>query len=410
VKESEFILRTCTHDDLPELLALVAGAFLGDADEDFIEVRRMTFEPDRRHVIVDGDRIVAGAGVQTREMTVPGGPVPTAHVTAVAVAATHRRRGLMTRLMSEQLQAIRDRGTEPIAALWASEGPIYGRFGYGLASWNVRYALPTMEASLPGQTPPGQLRQAVPVDVRKTLAEIHAGARMQRPGISERSDIRWESRTIDPASRRGPGMSAQRAVVYEDDDGPKGYALWRSKIGWGTTGANGEVEVTELIAPGIDAYAALWRFLLSIDLVRTVRSSFAAVDEPLAHLLTNAYALGATVVPGLWVRVIDVPAALQARRYAAPINAVLEVTDSMLSANTGRWHVVGDRTTASCEATSQPADLSMDVRDLGAVYLGGVSLQSLALAGRVTEHQPGALAAASAAFGWEHSPFSHEQF
>ncbi|AYY14020.1 GNAT family N-acetyltransferase [Actinobacteria bacterium YIM 96077] len=405
----ELTVRTCTDDDLPELVALISRAFLNDPREELLEALPKVFEPDRRHVAVDGDRLVGSAGVLTRDMTVPGGPMPTAHVTAVAVATTHRRRGLLRRIMNEQLHAIRERGTEPIAALWASEGGIYGRYGYGVASWNVEYEIPVLETEVPGTTPPGRLRHEQPAEISKTLADIHDRARHERPGVSARPGRWWEMRTLDPESRRR-GMSAERAVVYEDEDGAHGYALLRTKLQWNMNSPGGEALVTEMLATNTEAYAALWRYLLSIDLVRTVRCPFGAVDEPLRHMATNVHALTAPMGPGLWVRVVDVPAALARRRYAAPIDVVLEITDAMFPDNAGRWHLRGDADSATCEATTAEPDLSLDVRGLGAAYLGGTSLQSLAAAGLVTEHRPGRLAAATTAFGWRRAPWSHEAF
>lgn len=406
---TEFELRTCTADDFPQLAELIAGAFLGDAEDEAIDVYRFVNEPDRTHVVVDAGQMVATGGVFTRDLTVPGAAIPVAHVTAVAVAPTHRRRGLLTRVMNAQLGAVRERGTEPVAALWASEGSIYGRFGYGAAAWHVSYTIPTSETTLPGQTPPGRLRQSAPRDVLAELAEAYDRARVDRPGRSSRPGKWWEKLTADPKSRRS-GMSALRAVLYEVDNRVDGYATWRAKGGWNDTGPVGEVQVGEVVAASAEAYAAVWRFLLNIDLTRTVRYNFGAVDEPLPFLVTNPTGLGSSVSPSLWVRVVDVPAALAARRYATSIDMVLEVSDTMLPGNVGRWHLVGNGSAAKCVVTDAAPHLSLDVRELGAAYLGGTSLQSLADASLVTEHQPGSIAAASAAFGWHRAPAAVEIF
>jgi predicted acetyltransferase len=159
-----------------------------------------------------------------------------------------------------------------------------------------------------------------------------------------------------------------------------------------------------------DAYAALWRFLLSIDLTRTVKFSFAALDEPLPHLVSNPSALETHVSPGLWIRIVDLPGALMARRYLAPVDVVVEVSDALLPANAGRWRLIADASVARCESTDTPPDLTLDIRALCSAYLGGVSLHSLAAAGLVTENVPGSLADASAAFGWHTAPASWETF
>lgn len=405
----ELELRISTADELPQLITLIIGAFLRDVEDDELDVHRLVAEPDRTHVVTEAGSVVASGAALTREMTVPGATVPTAHVTNVAVASTHRRRGLLTRIMIAQLTAMRDRGTEPIAALWASESAIYGRFGYGLASWQVQYDIATRETSLPAGAPPGRLRQAVPRDVVDRMAQVHDSMRAGQPGMSSRDSRWWQFLTADPKSWRRDA-SAERAVLYEVGDDVEGYARWRVKSGWERTGPSGEVAVTEVVATSVDAYTALWRFLLSIDLTRTVRYGFAALDEPLPYLLTNPAALGMSVTPGLWIRVVNVPRALSARRYAVPVDVVLEVADGLLPENAGRWHLVGDGSSARCEATDAQADLRLDVRDLGAAYLGGTSLRALAAAGLVAEKRPGSIGPASLAFGWERPPRSIELF
>ncbi|HEX6232465.1 MAG TPA: GNAT family N-acetyltransferase [Jiangellaceae bacterium] len=402
-------LRIARDDDFGQLGELLSGAFLDDAHDEVLDVERMVFEPDRTHVVADGDRLVATGGVLTREMSVPGAVVPTAHVTAVGVAATHRRRGLLRRIMTAQLEAIRNRGSEPFAVLWASEDPIYGRFGYGLGAWHVSYKIAKLETSLPGEPAHGRLRQVVPSTSRDELAAVYERVRLSRPGYSSRPGRWWEHLTADPKPRRR-GMTALRGVLYEVDGRVDGYALWRVKGGWGDTGPSGEVSVNEVVAESPEAYAALWRFLLSIDLTRTVQYMFGAADEPLAHLVTNASGLAASMSPSLWVRIVDVPAALAARRYAAEIDIVLEVADDLLPDNSGRWHLAGGTSSAKCERTDAMPDLSLDVRTLGAAYLAGTSLLSLAAAGRVTEHRQGALYEASAAFGWHRAPVTLEIF
>lgn len=405
----EFELRIARDDEIPQLGELISGAFLNDPDQEVLDVERMIIETDRTHVVADGDRLVATGGVLTRDMTVPGAVVPAAHVTGVAVAATHRRRGLLRRIMTAQLKTIRDLGTEPFAVLWASEDPIYSRFGYGAAAWHVEYKIAKSETSLPGEPAHGRFRQVVPRESRDELAAVYDRVRVQRPGYSNRPGRWWEHLTADPKARRR-GMTALRGVLYEVDGRAKGYALWRVKGGWNEIGPNGEVAVNEVVAENPEAYAALWRFLLSIDLTRKVKYLFGAVDEPLAHLVTSPSGLVPSMHPSLWVRIVNVPAALEARRYAAQVDVVVEMSDDMLPDNTGRWHLAGDASSAKCERTDAAPDLSLDVRTLGAAYLGGTSLLSLAEAGRVTEHRQGALSEASVAFGWYRAPATLEIF
>jgi predicted acetyltransferase len=404
----ELPIRLATADDLAELSTVISGAFLHDPEDETLDLRRLVYEPERSHVVTDG-QIVGTGGVLTRDLTVPGAVVPAAHVTAVAVAATHRRRGLLTRIMTTQLEAVRKRGDEPIAVLWASEGAIYGRFGYGLACWQVEYEIAIRETMPPVKPPTGRLRQAVPRDVIDELAQVYDRAQVQRPGRSSRDQRWWMFLTADPKPWRR-GRSAQRAVLYEDAGSVDGYAIWRVKDGWSATGPSGEVAVNEVVAATGEAYAALWRFLLSIDLTRTVKFSFAAVDDPLPHLISNPNALETHLSPGLWLRLVDLPGAMSARRYSAPVDVVLDVSDGLLPGNAGRWRLVGDSSAAQCDPTDAAPDLTLDVRALGAVYLGGMSMYSLAAAGLITENSPGSLAAASPAFGWSVAPASWETF
>lgn len=401
--------RISTPDEFREVAALFGDVFLRDVDEEALAALELIHEPERTHVIEDDGRLVATGAVVTREMTVPGAVVPVAHVTAVGVTPTHRRRGLLTRIMNAQLADVSRRGTEPLAALWASEGAIYGRFGYGVAAWHSWFRIPTKETALPGRTEHGRLRQVSPRDALDRLGEVYDRVRVDRPGLSGRPGKWWEHLTADPKAHRH-GRSALRAVLYEVDGDAEGYAIWRVKDDWSEIGPDGVVDVREVVAATPDAYAAIWRFLLSIDLIRTVKYLGAAVDEPLPHLLTNPQGVQASLSPSVWVRIVDVPSALSLRRYATPVDVVLEVSDILLPDNAGRWRLVGDRSSAKCERTDADPDLSLGISELGAVYLGGTSLVALAGANRVTEHRRGALLDASTAFGWYRAPTTFEVF
>lgn len=402
-------LRTATVDDHSALAELITGAFLHDVEDEAVDRQRLVFEPDRTHLIEDDGKPVATGAVYTRDMTVPGAVIPVAHVTGVAVATTHRRRGLLTRIMHAQLASIRERGSEPVAALWATEGGIYGRFGYGIAARHYEYTINRSLVQMTAPEAPGTLVQAKPADVAEELAAVYERVRTERPGWSSRPGKWWDRMLTDIASHRH-GMSSMRGVLYREGDSRAGYALWRVKGGWDESGPSGEVKVVEVVAASPQAYRALWRFLTSIDLTRTVAYMFGAADEPLPYIVTDSNALSVSADPSLWIRVLDVPAALSARRYAAPVDVVLDVIDDFVVENSQRWHLAGDGSSVLCEPTSADPDMTLDVRHLGAVYLGGTSLQSLADAGLVTEHREGALARASTAFGWHRAPSAIEIF
>ena len=406
--EYELPLRVTTPEDRDGISQLLHGAFHETVDPETVEIERSLTEPERALVVTDGDRVVAHAEALTRDLTVPGNVIPAGHVTGVAVAATHRRRRLLTRLMHRQLRDIYDARQEPVAVLWASEPRIYPRFGYGLAAQRLSMEINSTEAGI-AAGPDGRLRAAGPDALRAELEKVYEQLRPSRPGWSSRDERWWNWRLVDTPARRG-GAAELRAVVHETEAGADGYAVWRAKSEWVADSPRGEVWVTEVVATNPAAYASLWEFLLGIDLTRTTKYGFGAVDEPLLHLVHDPRALAARLVDALWVRVVDVGAALAARRYATGVDLVLDVTDPILTGNTGRWRLAGDGATASCTRTDAPADLSCGVTDLGAVYLGGPSWASLAAAGRVREHRPGALAAATAAFGWHRAPQGIEVF
>ncbi|MFJ8581395.1 GNAT family N-acetyltransferase [Micromonospora sp. NPDC093277] len=397
-------------EDFDEISALLALAFHSDPDPELQEIQRAVFEPERSLLVRDGPTVVAHAGAYTRELAVPGAAVPAAHVTMVGVAPTHRRRGLLTGLMRRQLREVHDAGREPVAVLWASEGRIYPRFGYGLAAQHLTLTCDTAELRLPGPAAAGgALRLDRPAAHQTELARLYDRVRAGRPGWSSRNEHWWAYLLADIKALRD-GATERRVLLHEGPAGLDGYALYRTKEEWGRGGPRGEVRVDEVVAADPAAYAALWRLLLSIDLTRRLSFRAAAVDEPLLWLVNEPGRLGAVLSDALWVRIVDVPAALAARRYAADVDVIIDVTDELLPENTGRWRLAGGPSGATCGATTAPAQLACDVRALGDLYLGGAGLGALAAAGRVRELVPGALAAAGPAFGWHRAPAPMEVF
>lgn len=401
---TELPVRAGGLDDWSAISRVMTTAFHDVSDDEIDRVERGVFEPDRSLLVTDGDQVVGHAAAYTRELSVPGAVVPAAHVTMVGVLPTHRRRGLLTRLMHRQLAEVR----EPVAVLWASEGAIYPRFGYGMAAARLAFSVET-GTRLPEPARPGRLRLVSPDAARADLAAVYERVRTRRPGWSSRTEPWWDYVLCDPPTRRR-GATELRAALHEGADGPDGYALWRVRADWGEAAPQGEVLVKEVVAADLDAYLGLWRLLTSIDLTRQARVHLGSAEEPLLHLVPEPRRLRATLADGLFVRIVDLPAALAARRYAVPVDLVLEVTDALRPGNAGRWHLVGDRERATCRATTAPADLTCDVTDLGAAYLGGTPLGALATAGRVRARRPDVLAVASAAFGWHPAPAGLEVF
>jgi predicted acetyltransferase len=400
--------------DWDDIYSVVALAFHHGGDPDVSAVERLPFEPLRTLVARRDGAAVGTVGLLTRALSVPGAILPAAHVTNAAVAPTARRQGVLTRFMHRQFADARAAG-EPIAVLWATEGRIYQRFGYGLAARVARMEAETREVRIrpvgaeAGRTGGGRLREGSPDTFRDALVTIYDRVCPQRPGWSGRADRHWDHRLADPPAWRR-GSTPLRAVIHEGHHGPDGYALWRVQGNWTSTGPGAIVQVLELVALDPSAYAVLWNFMFTMDLARSVQAWHLSVDEPLQYLVNEPRRLGLSSADGLWLRIVDVPAALAGRRYAAPIDLVLEVSDAAVPQNQGRWRLRGDQNDAACTATSDEADLHLDVRELGATYLGGVALSVLGSGGLVHEARPGTLAAASTAFGWPTTPSTPEVF
>jgi predicted acetyltransferase len=354
--------------------------------------RNLPFE--RLHAAWDGERIVGGAGAFPFRMSVPGGDVGCAGVTVVGVLPTHRRRGILSAMMRAQLDDVRDRG-EPIAALWASEETIYRRYGYGMASLSCEIALPSGYASL---REPADKRAAVRLiplaESKGTIAPIYERARHDRPGMFARTDDWWETRTLSDPPERRQGGGEKNCLVLELDGEPAGYALYRVHQKFEGGVSAGHVDVIEALADGAVATRELWRVLLDMDWKATLKAYLLPIDHPLLHQVGYPRRLQLRAGDGLWVRLVDVGAALAARAYASDEPVVFDVADAYLPENAGRWKLEGGR----AERTDDEPDLELDVGELGSAYLGGFTFGELVRAGTVREAREGAAARADAAF------------
>ena len=409
-------LRPVTAEEFEAMHAVLDEAFGGDLHPEDLALARRTFEYDRSlAAFVDG-RVVASSGIYSLDMTVPGAVVPTAGVTYIGVLPTHRRRGILGSIMQRQLEQARDRG-EPIAALWASESAIYGRFGYGMASQRLSVRLQRghggLRPGVAGEGADGRLTLVRSQDPRAEMEEVFRAAGTRRPGSFARDERWWDVLLADPErSRRG--WSALRCVGAHADDGPAGYATYRTKGGWDDDSLPDlRLNVVELVAATPVARAALWRYLLGIDLVTEIRADNLPADEPLLHLLTDPRRARGRLGDNLWVRIVDVAEALGARRYSAPLDVVIDVTDDRCPWNAGRFRLEADGDRATCQRTGDPASaagVSLGVDALGAAYLGGTRLAALAQAGRVTERVPGTVSRLSTAFGTDPLPHCPTMF
>jgi predicted acetyltransferase len=404
---STFPVRTIgDEEDWAAFLETDSVAFGMTIPDELNELEHEIFEAGRSIAAFDGPTPVGIATAYSLDLSVPGAVLPAAGISWVGVLPTHRRRGVLRALMTHQLHEIRERGREPLAILWASEPPIYGRFGYGLASrayaLDVSRSSHALRADVP--TDPTLRLRLVPADDWKITAEVYAQVAAQRPGMLARDDRWWRKATRDLPSMR-EGRSALRCVVAQDDTGVRGYARYATKQDWSPGQPKGTVHVREVAALDAPAHALLYRFLFDQDLMGKIDVWNVAVDDPLLYWLENVRSTTPRLLDALYLRLIDVPAALGSRTYTTPVDVVLEVRDPICAWNDGRWHLVADGNEISCEATDRSADLSMSVTELGAVYLGGTALTDLAMAGRVTEHAPGALTSTSIAFHSSPAPW-----
>ncbi|MEV5880560.1 GNAT family N-acetyltransferase [Streptomyces sp. NPDC052101] len=384
----------------------VVRAFGGSASAEERELDRSLTEFERSLAARDGDEIVGTAGAFSFRMTVPGGAVvPAAGVTMVSVAGTHRRRGLLTSMMRRQLDDVRALG-EPLAVLMASEPAIYGRFGYGAATFQLDAEIDTsrVRLTLPAGTEDVRVRYAKPADVLAECEAVYAALVPARPGMLARRPG-WERfGLLDPESERDGGSELQ-CVVAERAGRITGFARFRTKMGWGPSGHDGTVTLEDLAALDPATDGALWRFLFGMDLMSTLRVRHRPVDDAWQYVVDDIRRCRPRQRDGGHVRLVEVGKALSARTYQAPLDVVFDVEDAFCPWNAGRWRLSGDPKGATCERTTDAADLTLSVRELGAAYLGGVPLLSLAAAGRVRELRPGALAKAAVAFGSPLAPW-----
>lgn len=396
-------------DRLRDVIELDMWAFpTSDSVDDLLAIPSpLTW--DRAYGVVDPARpeqlVAMHASYPFANCPVPGGRLPVAGLTWVGVHPQWRRRGLLSTMIGTHFEHCRERG-ESVSILTASEPAIYGRFGYGLAARQINVTL-KRRAEL--RTVPGtaeltaRLETVSPEQHGELIARIHAA--VDRPGWVTRETAELAALWLSDAPVFSRGRERERILIVERDDAPAGYALFRRKSEWGAGGPEGSVRVKEAVATDAAVAHVLWSRLLDLDLTTEVTSGALAVDDPLLSLLVDVRAARGTLHDNVWLRIIDLPAALAGRQYQADVDVVLEVSDIRLPDNAGRWRLTAPAFGAArIEHTDDPADLALDIRELGAVYLGGTSLAELAGAGLVAESTPGALRPTSVAFGWPQAP------
>ena len=406
-------IRPITDDEFHAFSAVDHVAFAQELKPERVEAYRAIAELDRTLAAFDDGRIVATAAAGSWELTVPGpATIPAATVTAVAVLPTHRRRGILTALMARQLDDVADRG-EAVAVLTASESIIYGRFGYGVSTWAEGFTLDRAHASLAHPVvADGRTVMLDPDEATKRIPDVYDELRRREVGGLSRPEGWWADHFRDPEAFRD-GASPRFYALHESAAGEAlGFVSYRVKKNWTDDGVPcGDTQVYELHAATPAVRAALWQFCLGVDLSATVSCWNAPVDEPLRWMLADPRRFRVSGVHDwLWARLVDVPAALAARRYTATGRLVLDVADPFKPHNSGRYELVGSPQGAECHPTDAEPDLSLTVAELGALYLGGVACTTLARAGRIEVRQPGALATGDALFVTSEAPWSVTEF
>jgi len=406
-------VRSLTDDEIPAAVELVALGFSSDPESEETRLERPLWSRMTSFGAFLGSRLVGHTGGFDFTMTVPGASARVLGVTNVGVSALARRRGVGTELMRDQLHAAHLEGYVA-AALWATEPRIYGRFGYGNAADMARLMVLRSRGwlrEIPGVEEVTLHRVAL-AEAAPLVRQVQNADATSRPGLFAWDDL-WTAHQLDDPPSAREGASPLQVIRAERGGQTTGYAIWNNKGDWGPGYPDGTVQVRDVRAFDAPTHAAIWRMLLDYDLMGRTRVSV-PVDDVVLSLLDERRSAKVTISDALHVRLVDVAGALCARRYRGDIDVVIEVHDTFLPWNAGLWRLTGNRTGAECVATGlaagEAAGFAIGVRDLGAIYLGGGSLLSLQRAGLVTELKPGAVAAASRAFGWDVAPYSDMTF
>ena len=401
-------IRPTTTAEDAQLLGPIAVAFGFDVVPARIERLQSIPELTLRLGAFDEDALVGSAGSWSFAMTTPGGvPVDVEGLTLVAVLTTHRRQGILTGLMRRHLDETRARG-KAVAALFATEGSIYRRYGYGIASLAAEIEIERDRSAFVGPAVPGaRLRLLDPEAAARAFPPIWERVRATRPGMFSRSDGWWRTRRLSDIDVMRAGRPPLLRVLCEIDGRPAGYALYRAGVKIEHAIFGGTVEVVEAIGDSPAATRALWRYLFDIDLARTIKAELLPIDHPLLQLVAEPSRLKTRLHDALWIRLVDVAAALSQRGWEAegrPL--VLGVADAFCPWNQGSFRLANGK----AEPTTEAPDLTLDVDALGSVYLGGCGVTQLADAGRVLERTRGALLRADALFRSARAPWCPDVF
>jgi predicted acetyltransferase len=399
-------IRTCKDEELAAGISPIWQYFGEGPKEEWIDNFRRILPADRINAAFDGEEVVGSASSYPFQMTIPGGPVATAGITLVGVRPTHRRQGILSKLMKQLLEGAHGRG-EPIAALWVAEEVIYGRFGCGMTSINSEIRIDRghthfrrhWERTLTA-------KQVEHEEALGTFPSVYEQVAPHSPGMLARTRDWWEVRQLfdDPADRHGAGPLLR--VLFEQGGAPAGYALYSHRTDFVEGRSNSTLEVREAIGVDTAATAQVWRYLFDIDLMAQIHAECIPIDHPLFFLLAEPRRLRLRAQDGLWLRLVNVEAALRARSYASSEQLVLEVKDAFCPWNEGCYRIEEGEISRS---GGEP-DLRLEVRELASAFMGGFSFGELFRAGLVEELRPGGIACADRLFATSVAPWCPEMF
>ncbi len=418
-------LRPPAADELRAWARAIDAAFGEELSDGEWEQEREQLELDRLIGAYDGEAPVGTGGALTLRLTVPGGEVGAAGISIIGVSPSHRRRGILRQMMRWLLDQARERG-EPVAILWASEGAIYQRFGYGIGTLQGTFDIDPRRAQFVRPAEPlGRMRLVDRAEALRLMPPVYDAVRSRTPGSVSRTDTKWRVDLLDDHEWMRAGNGPKFRAVLEVDGVVRGYTIYRIKNEWDERGPNNTLLALEAL--GLDAAAerAIWEWLFGMDLVAHVKGWRGPVPHPLMLQLTEPRRLGLVVREGLWLRLIDMAAALEARSYGAAGSVTFELTDEFCPWNAGRWRlnvsgaaamsggvpgVPGAWGVATVTLFDGAPDLTLDTSDLAAAYLGTFTFADLARAGRVGECRPGAVAAADGLFATATAPWCSTMF
>lgn len=392
-------IRTINENELDGWARASARAFGHHASDEYVRINRSFTEIDRTFGAFDGAEIVGTTTTRSSAMTVPGGALKLGFVDDVTVLPTHRRRGVMTRMMRSQLEQMRERG-EPLAALSASESLIYERFGFGISTWYHRWKIDRRHTAM--KIPPcggGSLRFISDDAAREEWPKLHARVRESRIGMVHYDAAYWRAALWDAEGQRD-GATEFFHVAYMRGDRIAGLCSYR--------GRERAILAPYLLGEDAEVEAELWQYCFGIDLILEIQAWPRATDDPLPWRLEDPRRLEMTLSDHIWLRLVDVKDALAARGYTESNSLTFRARDKFCPWNDGTYLLEAGEDGAECSPTGGEPQIELGASDLAAAYLGGVSFSNLARAGRVKERARGALAKADRMFRTERQPWSLE--